>query len=90
MEISQGNSLCGYLYLKQAKISFFLFFFYKEQEGRTGGRLVPVGGGRWRGKEGRRVNMVQKCVHMYVNTKMIPVETVSGITGRREGDKGQR
>jgi hypothetical protein len=41
MEISQGNSLCSYHYLKQAKIScfsFYLFFFaYKigEQEGGT-------------------------------------------------------
>jgi hypothetical protein len=26
MEISQGNSLCNYLYLKQAKISLFPFF----------------------------------------------------------------
>jgi hypothetical protein len=60
MKISQGNSPCSYLYLKQAKMSFFLFlfFFYKigEQEDRTcpacvlRGRLVPVGGG-----SGRRV-----------------------------------
>jgi hypothetical protein len=27
-------------------------------------------------KEGRRVNIVQKCVHMHINVKMIPVETV--------------
>jgi hypothetical protein len=57
MEISQRNSLCGYLYLKQAKMSFFSFFFYKigELEGGTGfvqsRRLVPVGGRRWQGKE---------------------------------------
>jgi hypothetical protein len=31
--------------------------------------------------------MVQKYVYMYVNAKMIPVETVPGITG--EGDKGE-
>jgi hypothetical protein len=43
MEITQGNSLCSYLYLKLARapcISFYLlcFFFYKieEQEDRTG------------------------------------------------------
>jgi hypothetical protein len=40
MEISQGNSLCSYLYLKQAKMLVFVlsFFFYKieEQEGGTG------------------------------------------------------
>jgi hypothetical protein len=58
VEISQGNSLCSYIYLKQAKMScFFLFyllsfFFYKigEQEGGTspaqGGRLAPMGWGR--------------------------------------------
>jgi hypothetical protein len=47
MEISQGNSPCNFLYLKQAKMSFFSFFFYKigVQEGRTGpfqGGLVPL------------------------------------------------
>jgi hypothetical protein len=46
MEISQGNSLCSYLYLKQAKMSFlifFSFFLYKigEQEEGTG----PARGG---------------------------------------------
>jgi hypothetical protein len=30
------------------------------------------------GKEGRRVNMVQ----MYINEKMIPIQTISGIRGR--------
>jgi hypothetical protein len=42
MEITQGNSLCNYLYLKQAKLSFLNFFFNKigEQEARTG----PAGG----------------------------------------------
>jgi hypothetical protein len=30
MEISQRNSLCSYLYLKQAKnVMFLSFFFYK-------------------------------------------------------------
>jgi hypothetical protein len=28
MEISLGNSLCSYLYLKLAKMSFFSFFFF--------------------------------------------------------------
>jgi hypothetical protein len=59
---------------------FFSFFFYKigEQEGRTGPagwEVVPVGGGRC-GQWGKRVNMVQKCRYMYVNAKMIPVETI--------------
>jgi hypothetical protein len=48
MEISQGNSLCRYIYLKQVKMScfsfnLFSFFFYeiREQESITG----PGGGG---------------------------------------------
>jgi hypothetical protein len=57
IEISQGNFLHSYLYLKQAKITFFSFFHLQNQ--RTGGwnrscpvgDLVPVGGGRWQGKE---------------------------------------
>jgi predicted RNA-binding protein YlqC (UPF0109 family) len=28
------------------------------------------------GKGGRRVNTVKECVYMYVNAKMIPVETI--------------
>jgi hypothetical protein len=67
MEISQGNFLCSYLYLKQAKMScfpfhLFSFFFYKtEQKGGTG----PEGVGgvhKWEG--GRRLNRLQKmCTH---------------------------
>jgi hypothetical protein len=30
---------------------------------------------------------VQKCVHMYINAKMIPVETSPGIG--EDGDKGE-
>jgi hypothetical protein len=50
MEISQGNSLCSYLYLKQAKKNFLflfsLFFFFKmrEQEGGTGQAQWEWGG----------------------------------------------
>jgi hypothetical protein len=36
MEISQGNSLYSYLYLKQAKMSFLFFFLLQNQ--RTGGQ----------------------------------------------------
>jgi hypothetical protein len=39
MEISQGNFLCNYLYLKQAKMSFlffFSFFFSLLQNQKTG------------------------------------------------------
>jgi hypothetical protein len=28
MELSHGNSLCSYLYLKQAKLSFLLLFYF--------------------------------------------------------------
>jgi hypothetical protein len=69
MEISQGNSLCSFLYLKQPKMSYFLFYFFfyfykiREQEGEAslaqGGRLALVVEGRHWGKKGRRVNMVQ-------------------------------
>jgi hypothetical protein len=76
MEISHRNTLCNYLYLKQAKMScftfiFFSFFFYKirEQEGQN--RSCPVrridnnGRGEVMGKGGRRVNTVQKmCAHV--------------------------
>jgi hypothetical protein len=65
MEISQGDSLCSYFYLKQAKISLFSFFFYKirGQEGGTGpaqGRLDTNGRVEGTGKGGRKVNTVQK------------------------------
>jgi hypothetical protein len=53
--------------------SFYVlcFFFYKvgEQEGRTGsgvGSSAPVGGRRWH-ERFRRMNMVQTCIHMYVD-----------------------
>jgi hypothetical protein len=32
------------------------------------------------GKEGRKVNVVQNCVHTYVDAKLIPVETIPGIS----------
>jgi hypothetical protein len=73
MELSQGNSLGGYLYLKQAKIHFF-FFLFSSTNRRTGGGtgslrggdLLSVGGQRWQGRRaGRKVNMVQKMC-MYV------------------------
>jgi hypothetical protein len=34
------------------------------------------------GKGVKRMNMVQKCVHMHVNAKMTPVETVELGKGR--------
>jgi hypothetical protein len=56
------------------------------QNKRTGGQNRFCGGCDWHqrergsaGKRGRRMNMVKQCLHMYVNAKMIPVETVPGI-----------
>jgi hypothetical protein len=45
MEISQGNSLCSYLYLKQAKMSFSLFSSTKSENRRVEQVL-------WVGREG--------------------------------------
>jgi hypothetical protein len=75
--------------------SLFSFFFCKigEQEGGIGsvGKGKEVGG-EVVVKGGRRVDMVQKCVHMYVNAKMIPVETITGIKGgghKKSGERGE-
>jgi hypothetical protein len=69
MEISQVNSICSYLYWKQAEMSFFIlsfsFCFYKigAQEDKTS-TAQGVGWQQWeRGdceKGDRRVNMVPK------------------------------
>jgi hypothetical protein len=50
--ISQGNSLCSYLYRKQAKMScfsFLSFLFFLLHNQRTGGQRGPAqgGGGGW-------------------------------------------
>jgi hypothetical protein len=47
-----------------------------------------VGGGRQKGD--KKVNMVQKCVHIYVNAKMIPVETSPGIRGGEDKRERER
>jgi hypothetical protein len=75
MEISRGNSLCSYLYFKQAKTScfsfIFCFFFYRirEQEssiGPAGGEGVGISGRREVvGKGGRRMYTAQiMCTHV--------------------------
>jgi hypothetical protein len=46
MEISQGISLCSYLYLKQAKVSDFSFFLLFLQNQRTGEWNRSCGVGR--------------------------------------------
>jgi hypothetical protein len=50
--------------------------------GDVGVALVG-GGGDW--ERGRRMDMVQKCVYMYVNAKKIPVETVLRTRQRGRG-----
>jgi hypothetical protein len=66
-EISQGNSLCSYLYFKQAKmscVSFYLFFFLLQNR-IIRGQTSPAQGrgtsgkGEELGKGDRRVNLVQ-------------------------------
>jgi hypothetical protein len=56
LEILQGNSLCNYLYLKQAKM-LGIFFFFLLQNRRTGGQnrssLRVQGGGWYQWRDGR-------------------------------------
>jgi hypothetical protein len=94
METSQGNSLCSYL--KQAKNVIYIFFSSTESENRRveqvlpwegEGGLVPVEGGKWLRKGvGGRI-WCKYCVHIYVNGKMIPTETIPRMA--RGGDKGE-
>jgi hypothetical protein len=64
---------------------YFLFFLLQNRRMEEQNRIVQGGvGTSERGevvqKGVRKVNMVQKkCVHMYVNAKMIPVETIPGM-----------
>jgi hypothetical protein len=46
-----------------------------------------MGEERWRGKGVGGVIWCKHCVHMYVNVKVIPVETVPGMG--EVGDKGE-
>jgi hypothetical protein len=77
MEMSQGKSL--YNYVKQ-KCHFFLSITKSENRNGNGfylRGLVPVWwGGR---KVCGRVHMVQYCLHIYVNGKMIPVKGIPGM-----------
>jgi hypothetical protein len=101
IEISQGNSLSIYHYLKLAKMPCFsssLFFFVfckiREQKSRTGPvqgmGLAPVGEGTWWVKGVGEWIWYKKCVHMHVNAKMISAETFPWIRGRRiKGSHGR-
>jgi hypothetical protein len=69
--------------------AFYVFYFFFYKIGKQGTGQVLRGGrgggtsgkGEMVGKGIRRVNMVKKCVHMYVNAKMISTETLPGIRG---------
>jgi hypothetical protein len=77
MEISQGNFLCSYLYLKLKCHVFHFIFSLKPclggMDGTSGSREVL-------GKEGEHSEI--KCVHMEVNAKMMPVETTPETGGQ--------
>jgi hypothetical protein len=45
--------------------------------------VVPVRERRWQAKRLGGWIHCKHCIHMYVNVKIIPVETVPGIGGRR-------
>jgi hypothetical protein len=69
MEISQGNSLGTYLYLKQAKnvfhFIFSLFSSTKSENKSTQSESWHLWQGEVLGKRDRRINMVQKmCTHV--------------------------
>jgi hypothetical protein len=50
--------------------------------------VVPEGGGENVGKGCRRVNMLQYCVHMYVNGKMRLIGTLPRMgKGDKENDR---
>jgi hypothetical protein len=59
IEISQGDSLCSYLYHKKAKMSlfkFFISFFFVPQNWRIEGKNRSCGGGegyQWEGSGSR-------------------------------------
>jgi hypothetical protein len=55
-----------------------------EGDGRR--ELVPVEAGRWQGKGIGGCIQCPKCVHMYVNEKMIPVKTILGM-GKNKGEQ---
>jgi hypothetical protein len=69
LEISHGNFLWSYLYIKQAKMScfsFYLFYFlFCKISEQDSGREEMMG------KEERGRVWCRKCVHMYVNIKVI-------------------
>jgi hypothetical protein len=63
-----------------------------QKEGETGPTqekwLPPMGAGRWWGKWVREWIQCKKCVHMHVNAKVIPAETVPWIGGGEIKENG--
>jgi hypothetical protein len=85
--MSQGNSL--FSYLKQINVIFFLLQNQrtrKHNRSCLGEEAVP-----WEGEEvGKVCGRLIQCkhgIHMYLNKKMIPVETIPEKGGG--GDKGE-
>jgi hypothetical protein len=66
MEISQGNSLCSYLYLKIQRTGGW-------NKSCTAGRAGTSGSGEVLGKKNECGAI--KCVHMSVNAEMTPVKS---------------
>jgi hypothetical protein len=70
---------------------FFLSYKIRKQEGGTDsahGRGGISGEGWLWGRGVRGSIQCKNCVHMNVNAKIIPIETIPGMWG--EGDKGER
>jgi hypothetical protein len=89
MEISQGNSLLATFISNKQKCHFFVFSSTKSENRREeqvlsrGWGFGVSGRGEVLWKRGKWVNTVQKFLHMHVNAKMIPVESITGM-GERE------
>jgi hypothetical protein len=77
-------------------VLFFLLFSSTKSENRrgeqvlSGGRVDTHGRREVIGKGGKRVNTLQKCVHIYVKcVKMISFETIPGIRGEGIKENGK-
>jgi hypothetical protein len=95
--VPQGNSPCSYLKQQKNVIFFLLFLFFckiVEQENGTGPNWCGqwgVGGmvSWYLWEPGGGCKMVNEsewawckyCVHMYVNGKIVSVETIPGMGG---------
>jgi hypothetical protein len=101
MGTTQGISLCSDLYLKVAKHHVFHFSYYVfssiKSENRRAEQVLPreewVAGTSGRGEViGKGVGgciCCKQCIHVYVNAKMIPVETSRNL-GRVDGKEKRR